>query len=74
LFCWPEGSVWWRPKRKAAIPTQATRVTQSIIHILSGLLNKLATMGLARFDMMTTARVLTTPARKLFHCGFKDGR
>jgi hypothetical protein len=30
--------------------------------------------GLARFIMMTTARVLTTPAMKLFHCGLRDGR
>lgn len=33
-----------------------------------------AMTGLARWDMMTTARVLTTPAMKLFHCGFNDGR
>jgi hypothetical protein len=30
--------------------------------------------GLARFVMMTTAMVLTTPAMKLFHCGLRDGR
>jgi hypothetical protein len=33
-----------------------------------------AATGLARFDMMTTASVLTTPAMKLFHCGFREGR
>jgi hypothetical protein len=32
------------------------------------------TNGLARFIMMTTASVLTTPAMKLFHCGLRDGR
>lgn len=75
LFCCgPEGSFWWRPKRKAARPTQPTKVTQRKDHIRSGLLNRVATIGLARFDMMTTAMVLTTPAMKLFHCGFSDGR
>jgi hypothetical protein len=43
-------------------------------HIRSGLLNMLNSAGAARFSMMTTARVLTTPAMKLFHCGFNDGR
>lgn len=40
----------------------------------SGLLKRVTTIGAARFDMMTTAMVLTTPAMKLFHCGFSDGR
>jgi hypothetical protein len=73
-FCWPAGSFWWRPKRKAATPTHPTRVTQRKDHNLSGLLTMLMTIGLARFVMMTTARVLTTPAMKLFHCGLSDGR
>ncbi len=76
--CWfcrcPAGSFWWRPKRNAARPTQATKVTQRNDHRRSGLLIMLIIMGLARLVMMTTAMVLTTPAMKLFHCGFKDGR